>query len=72
MTRTTCDRCGAKIDRQPWMQTKFPMLTIMNIPGQNQDPYSIDLCDKCTREFIIWLDEGPCEAETKTEKGEEQ
>lgn len=57
MTKITCDRCGKPIFNYPWMQAKFPMLTIMCVPGAHDAAHSIDLCDNCTDDFQIWLND---------------
>ena len=58
MTKITCDRCGARIAVFPFMQQKFPVLTIVSITGPHDPTKTIDLCDECKRDFVVWVDAG--------------
>lgn len=57
MTKITCDRRGKPIARYPWMQTKYPIITIVCVSCAQDTPHSIDLCDSCTEDFQKWVND---------------
>lgn len=58
MTKITCDRCGARITAFPFMQQKYPVLTIVSITGPHDPTTAIDLCDECKMDFVAWVGAG--------------
>lgn len=49
-----CDKCGAEIIEHPVQQTILPRYSISAIYNA-WDVVSVDLCNKCQKEFEKWL-----------------
>ena len=59
MKTVVCDKCGAPINLDPWINQKFPVYTIYKIPnGPTLDskPIVVDLCPNCQKAFETWLE----------------
>ena len=56
MTTKTCDKCGAKVDTSPITNAILPMFSICVIKGFELGWQSVDLCPKCAKMLVEWLD----------------
>lgn len=64
MTIKTCDKCGAKINTDPRSNAMLPMYTISRIDPYAVNLRSVDLCPKCEKRFVEWLNDKGGQDET--------
>lgn len=62
-----CDKCGTEIIEHPLQQTILPHYSILAMYNAC-DVVSMDLCNKCQREFEKWLHGESEESESQAEK----
>ena len=53
MNKKICDRCGEEISLNQWAQCQNPLFEIRQIYPQGA--MSIDLCEDCSKEFVLWV-----------------
>ena len=51
----TCDKCGAKINTNPMINTILPMFSISRIEDFTLGWQSVDLCPRCEKKLAEWL-----------------
>ena len=55
MTIKTCDKCGAKIIKNPVANLKLPTFTIFKFESYITGCKSVDLCPNCENKLNEWL-----------------
>lgn len=68
MTIKTCDKCGDKINTNSMANTILPMFSIRRIKGFAMEWESVDLCPKCEKMLIEWLNDNGAQSERRTGK----
>ena len=63
MITKMCDRCGTKINTNPMVNSILPMFSITMIKDFMSGWRSVDLCPKCEKSLMEWLENEEKEVE---------
>ncbi len=63
MITKTCDRCGTRINTDPMVNSILPMFSITMVKGFMSGWESVDLCPKCEKSLMKWLENEEKEVE---------